>query len=338
MPYRRKFIVGTLAVFCLCATAYVGWWFWVADKITRELDSWRDARTTDGIRVMVANIETSGFPGKITVRLTDAAIGAETGIWALRVPQVRARVAPWNLGLVNGSLDGRILAAFAFPKFSGAYEVDAQSTTFKVDTGASAKAQMLSSGLHVRRTDAPLDVTIDDVSMSLAAGAPEQGHRLLLDADTLVVADRPFSPFGDTISRAQTTMDVLGTIPAFGKLNERLQMWSENGGVAEVRSVLIDHGDLSLRGEGTVGLSTDLQPEGAFTARIGGYAQAVDALAAGGHMSPDEARVAKAVLGLLSSSSTPGRPRVIEVPLTVQDRVLSAGPIRLLRVPEIQWD
>ncbi len=335
---RRAFGIGLVAAVCAIAAVYTGWWFWMADRIVSGIEDWRTARASEGIRVNVAGIDISGFPGRISVRLNGAAIGAETGLWAVNVPLVSARISPFDVRRVEGAISGRVLAAAAYPRFAGAYEMDADAVTYTVDLATALNVNLVAAGIHVRRTDRPMDMTLDDMTLTAQVLPDDGGHRLTVDADSFVLMNSPLTPFGDTVQRAQTTLDILGPLLPIGATRDSLRHWSNAGGVAEVRSLLIDHGDLRLRGEGTVTLDAGLQPEGAFSARVGGYAEAIDALAGGGLMSPDEARVAKAVLGLMSSRPAPGRPREIEVPLTVQDRTLSAGPIRILRLPEIDWD
>ncbi len=321
----------------IAAVGYAAWWHWVADRVTAEVDAWRTDQAEKGVRVETGDISIRGFPGIIHVRIDEAAIGAYTGAWAVRVPRIEARISPWRIDAVEGDFYGRMFAAVAFETHSATYEIDLDDGAFAVMASAVPTVDVTVDGLHVRRTDSETNVVVDALAMTVTPVPEDQSLRLIADLDTLSVAERPLSPLGDTLERLQTTIDLIGPIPHEGASRDRLRAWSEAGGIAEVRRLLATHGDLRLFGDGTLSLDAELQPEGAFTAEIAGFAAAVDALADAGAMGEDEARIAKSVLGFLSERPAPGRDRVIEVPLTLQDRVLSAGPVRLMRVPEVTW-
>jgi hypothetical protein len=80
-----------------------------------------------------------------------------------------------------------------------------------------------------------------------------------------------------------------------------------------------------------------MQPEGAFTAQMAGYDQAIDAIASAGWIKPSGAGFAKLGLGLVARPGTDGKP-VVKTPLTIQNHVISAGAIKLGQLPELKLD
>ena len=76
---------------------------------------------------------------------------------------------------------------------------------------------------------------------------------------------------------------------------------------------------------------------GAASARVVGYAETLDSLAAHAAISRSAATAAKAVLSLLANSPDDGSPPDVEVPLTLRYRTLSMRQIPLVRLPEIEW-
>jgi hypothetical protein len=88
---------------------------------------------------------------------------------------------------------------------------------------------------------------------------------------------------------------------------------------------------------GTVALDGRMQPVGAFTARIQGFFEAVEALRARGLIRGRDASMAKLVLGAMARPAPGGGPPVLSLPVTLQDRVLYAGPVALVRLPELRW-
>jgi hypothetical protein len=127
-----------------------------------------------------------------------------------------------------------------------------------------------------------------------------------------------------------------GTVPP-GPPLAALVAWRAAGGTIEVKSLDVAWGPLQLSGAGTLTLDRALQPEGAGTAKIRGYAETVDALVAHRLMRPDDGKLAKAGLTLLAKRPPEGGPRVLTVPLRVQQQMLYAGPIELLRLPTVSW-
>jgi len=85
-----------------------------------------------------------------------------------------------------------------------------------------------------------------------------------------------------------------------------------------------------------VALDAAMQPIGAFTARIEGFFETVDALRENGIIRPRDAVTAKMVLGVLAKRNEAGR-LSLAVPLTLQDRRLYAGPVPLIEVPPVSW-
>jgi hypothetical protein len=116
---------------------------------------------------------------------------------------------------------------------------------------------------------------------------------------------------------------------------DALFRWRDEGGVIEVAALKGEYGPVALSGGGTVALDEAGQPVGAFTAQVSGLFQVIDALSASGHMSRGQAIAAKLALGVLTGSS--GEQEALDVPLTLQDRVLSAGPVALMQLPEVRW-
>ena len=76
---------------------------------------------------------------------------------------------------------------------------------------------------------------------------------------------------------------------------------------------------------------------GAGSARLVGYAETLDALAARAAISRSAATAAKAVLSLMAHNPEDGSPPDVEVPLTLQYRTLSMRQVPLVRLPEVDW-
>ena len=105
----------------------------------------------------------------------------------------------------------------------------------------------------------------------------------------------------------------------------------------EIQHLTLTWGPLELTAGATLALDDQLQPMGTGTARIVGYAETLDTLAAHSLISRSAATAAKAVLSLLANAPDDGSRPDVEVPLTLQYRTLSMRQVPLLRLPELDW-
>ncbi|MGZ9115243.1 MAG: DUF2125 domain-containing protein [Brevundimonas sp.] len=169
---------------------------------------------------------------------------------------------------------------------------------------------------------------------------PGGGYRAVVDAAGIAFPGQPDLPLGNGVERLAAEATVQGEM-ALQPWPEALFRWRDAGGVIDVAALKLAYGPLSLSGSGTVALDEAGQPVAAFAAQISGLFPAIDALRAHGHMGRGEAVAAKLALGLLAGPpdrrSPPDRQGPLDVPLTLQDRVLSVGPVALMPIPEIHW-
>ena len=109
----------------------------------------------------------------------------------------------------------------------------------------------------------------------------------------------------------------MGRCRSGARLAEQAAAWRDGGGSLEIRHLALIWGPLDLTASATLALDDQLQPMGAGSARLVGYAETLDALAAHGAISRSAATAAKAVLSLLAHNPEDGSPPDVEVPLTL---------------------
>jgi hypothetical protein len=144
-------------------------------------------------------------------------------------------------------------------------------------------------------------------------------------------------PLGPSVADLEAKAILNGPLPAGGRPAEAAASWRDGGGSLEVQHLALSWGPLALTASATLALDDQLQPMGAGNARIVGYAETLDALAAHSMISRSAATAAKAVLSLLANAPDEGSPPEVEVPLTLQYRTLSMRQVPLLRLPELDW-
>jgi hypothetical protein len=144
-------------------------------------------------------------------------------------------------------------------------------------------------------------------------------------------------PLGPQMSSVSLEGALEGPVPQTPGLTARATGWRDGGGSLEIQHLAVGWGPLGLSGSATIALDDQLQPMGAGTSRLVGYAAALDALAANGALTRSAATAAKAVLSLLASTPGDNEPSAVDVPLTLQYRTLSMRQVPLVRFPELDW-
>lgn len=210
---------------------------------------------------------------------------------------------------------------------------------------ASADLSLNDGGLAAAAVDladiAGEGATIGRISASLqrvASGRADHqtaSWAVTASLDGLVLPEDPRLLLGHSLTTASLQARLMGELPT-GTLQSALKAWRDDGGTLEVDALSFDWPPLQLTGKGTVALDRDMQPILASTSTVRGVFEAVDSLTVAGVIRQKDAGVAKLVLGLLMKPAADGR-KELTVPLTVQNRTLSVGPVALLKVPEVVW-
>ena len=158
-----------------------------------------------------------------------------------------------------------------------------------------------------------------------------------LSAETIGPPSSVARPLGPRIASFTADGALDGPLPSSRSLAQRAAGWRDGGGTLDIQRLALNWGPLDLSASATLSLDDQLQPMGTGNARVVGYAETLDALAAHGAMSRSAATAAKAVLSLLAHAPEDGGPPDVEVPLTLQYRTLSMRQVPLVRLPELDW-
>lgn len=142
-------------------------------------------------------------------------------------------------------------------------------------------------------------------------------------------------PLGPRIATFAGHGVVDGELPETGTLRQRARAWQRAGGRLRLQQMALRWGPLTASLDATLGLDSELRPEGQGQAMASGYDQALDTLAANHAVSNDGVVAAKAVLSLLAAAPDPHAPGTVAIPFTLQAGRLSADGLPLLRLPSL---
>jgi len=345
---RRWWIAAGAAL-----AAYGLAWGITAATLRGQVTRWIEIQDTNGVTVTLAALETSGFPGpiKLTARDVVAAATVTGGGWTWRTPQVAVKTWPLAFLWMTVDLSARqSIAGVVTPPGVPVWIASANTHVYlRLDLrGRLREAIVTTADLSAAIMEAAPLVRLERGTVNVALlhpGAPSDDTqaptlpttaRLSADLGNLALTDFLPAPLNTPIQRAAGTVEITGPV-GDGPLPQVLEAWRTAGGTVEVRDAVVEWPPLRLDASGTIALDRQLQPEGAFSARIQGGGETVDALAKAGWMESEEAGLAKIALAAVSKPGADGATPEITVPLTIQERHLSAGPITVMEMPRVEW-
>lgn len=315
---------------------YTGGWLYLATMARDAAMDWVEARRAEGYAVRFDSMEEAGYPLSVRLDVVNPGIGAPNSPapWGWEGETMEIAMAPWNWGSVTVNTGGKQMLAWTVP-----------GTGMASFTGNAGQVSVAFDGDG-------FDIVVDDLSLTgdkpeigglavaaakvMAGRRDSGGGQLDLHLSGLELPRFVSSPLGDNVRELTLEARLLGDLGA-GPVPDSLEAWRDGGGTVEIKRFAVRHGPMALKADGTLALDGDLQPIGAFTARIEGFFAIVDALQNIGMIKGRDAVMAKMILGVMSRRSQNGGPATLNLALTLQDRRLFAGPVGLMEFDSIDW-
>jgi hypothetical protein len=353
-PVLRLIRYGLISIVAaaVLGVAYTAYWFFLASNLKDGIGQWIEARAGAGVQVSQKRIEISGFPLALRVIMTSPRIAfsgfseaGEGDRWDWRADKLTAYMAPWNLNRISVDLAGehaldiaagrtrhsfqgqagklRVIAGLHGDELPASLQVSAAA--LRITTGRGAKFAAVAGAEIFAKRLFPSEVTAKtptfDLDLRIRGMKLPAGLGLPLGADV-----RQLNLLAKILGR----FEIPATVEALGR-------WRGDGGIIEVERLETQYGPLYVRANGTLALDAAMQPVGAMTAKARGFFEAVRALRGAGHIRSRDAAMARLILGALARKPKGGGPASISLPLSIQERKLYAGPVRLMDIPVIKW-
>ncbi len=342
----RRLLTGFLAALAVLVAAHTGLWLFATGRLEDDLAAWQAQSRAAGWTTAAGSPVRTGWPLAAAIDVPDLSLAGgkadipgglawraahtELAVAFLQPRQLRIRVA----GQQHLRLSGLPEAAFTAEQFE---------VTVPLDPGAPIlSADLAATGLHGSVAGGSVDIATlamhtDDHP---AAARGEAALAMTGSAEAIGLpglGDGRAWPFGPRIASISFDAALTGPVPGMADLATRAAAWRDGGGMLELHRLALGWGPLGLSGSATMTLDEHMQPSGSATARVVGYDDTLDALAASGALAPRAAVAAKAILTILAKVPAGGGTPQVELPLTLSDRTLTAGRFPLLRVPELVW-
>ncbi|MEE9208932.1 MAG: DUF2125 domain-containing protein [Kiloniellales bacterium] len=331
----RRLIAAVLGAALLAFGALSAYWFWAADQVATAIALWTEEQRARGYEIAYQGPELGGFPVKLAVRFTEprvaapqgwrwsgAAIAGEAAFWAPRslrldLPRRQTLTAVWRGHERDLTLEAEAARGFVHLGREGwlqAATVEMEALALSEQGGGTTRAERLRYDLT--RRPPTLEGTDD--------------WTLLLRGETLgvVLPEGTPKPLGERVERIAFEATLIGIIPK-GPPAEALARWRDAGGLIEIAALTLVWGPLELAAEGTAALDQELRPQGAFTARIHGLPETLDAFAAHGLIEPGVALALRFTALVLATRKDASGRAVVELPITLQDGLFYLGPAAL---------
>ena len=357
---QRKYLIP-VGVVALLVTVWTLGWFWFAREIQAGLQAFTDQQDGKPVIVTWDGVRVSGYPNRLNTH-----IARPRGTWSGPDGDIAWAGADTILGFFK---DGGRTVSFRAP---GKHDFTLRSTGSEGSMAAVSEGfggRLIFDGngqaTALRGLATGLDIAIDGKPATTLDRAAFDWSQISGGADATNRTDGihpdsarqslTFSLSGVSLVTAQLDPNLVGTLgrkleQLAGQLSVRgaldptdlspdsLASWRDAGGTLELADFSLIWGPLQIAGDGTLAVDDALQPVGAFTAQIAGLDRLVNLLEKTGRMRPQQAAIARIALAVLIRAPANGGPPQARMPVSIQNRQLSIGPIPLLRLPVINWN
>jgi hypothetical protein len=336
---KRKLWIGLLTVPLLVLAADSLYWWLALRNLEQGFAAWEAGQKAAGWTSRHGPPAPGGWPLAATLTIPAMSIAGGS-------PDVRGRLAWSAETLVLRVALARPGSLEAMPggkqtlRLDDTPEIPFTADTLRLEVPLEAQSWPSSIDVTVRhlRAGTPLgEASLQGLRLHQAFQSGDPTLAFSLTAEGVALPPRIPRPLGSHVASLAIEGTLSGPVPAGRTMAEQAAAWRDGGGSLEIRHITMAWGPLDLSASATLALDDQLQPMGAGSARLVGYAEALDALAAHAAISRSAATATKAVLSLMAHMPDDGSAPDVEVPLTLQYRTLSMRQVPLLRLPELIW-
>lgn len=331
----RVIVAGAVAGVIALALIVVTVWWWIAATTAKGVvERWIADQRAAGITVDYQDLTASGWPFTVRLQATAPKIVGPGCDWTGEAITAQAPLTDFSI------------IAIALP---GKQRLDTGGLGIVADNGLTGSLRPGPGGEPSRIELAtekasfadPSGETVAAEGLAITLTRPDQlptSHRDTgLTVELAVRAIRPSvklpGAFAEGIKGLDAQLRVMGVPPR--PVHAELDAWSKDGGTVELDKLHAEWGPAKADITGTVALDNALQPLGSFVLKLRGVDEALSGL--GGLMPANGLRNARLIAGMLSRPAADGHGTETQVPVSVQDRELYVGPIRVARFPALAW-
>ncbi|NOG71357.1 DUF2125 domain-containing protein [Roseicella sp. DB1501] len=339
-----RLLRGLLRVALVLALLHALVWRWAVGELETQFEAWAAQRRSEGWLVTYDAPERGGWPFAATLFLPWTRLGGAEDLvpggveW--QAEGVRLRLSPLQPRRLTLELLGwqRV--------FGESFDLHVTADRFTAELPLAAgdslrELPLAARRLRLRSPAGLVEAERLGLHLDLPPGpAGETGARLGLAVSGLQLPPglgQATEVLGRTMQALHLDLALSGPLPMAGTLAARAAAWREAGGALEAHDLALRWGPLTAQGSARLGLDRALQPRGEAALQVTGADALLRAAAGAGLLTQQAALAGQALIGLLGRRPAEGGPPVLDLPLALEGRVLSAARLRLGVLPEWRW-
>lgn len=339
---RRRILIGAAAGLVLAALGLSLAWYLAAQALAGGVQRWVEERRAEGYVIRHEAPRIGGFPVALTLSLARPVVEAPGRLWRWEGPTVDGRAWLWDPLRIHVSVPGSHALRVQRDGRMRVFDLGADTAKGTVDLDSGGNLQQLDLRLARWRIVEQGGETfeIGDAKLQAESDAPAaEEPRLQFDLRMvqLTLPQEPRPALGRKLARIAIEGEIRGPLPS-GPLKQAMARWRDAGGVLDIARLQLRWGPLDLAGDGTIALDQEMRPLAAAAVTLRGLGETLDRLVEAGFVPPREASLAQAVVVALARPPEGGGPPEVKVPITLQDGYLFLGPVRLVKLPPIDWE
>lgn len=338
-------LLGAALLAALVSAGHALLWRWMGSQLEAGFATWAAQRRALGWRVEHAPPLRGGWPFAATLTLSHFRLegGAATlpGGLEWQAEALVLRVAPPRLERLTVAMPGRHrlrLGALDLPFAADALEAVLPLERNVLPGEARVSAERLRLGTAAGAAEA-LGAQLEiETRMTAIEGEPAVALRLSGREVLLPPGIGPAAgALGRRVEEAALDLVLTGPVPPGRGPAAKAEAWRDGGGTLELRGLDLRWGPLAGTATATLTLDEALQPMGAGTLRVTGAGEALQAAAGAGLLTRQAAAAGRVVLRLMSRVPAGGGAAELELPLVLEDRVLTAARVPLATLAPLVW-
>lgn len=252
--------------------AFAGTWYYMAHEAEGELERFQKAAREEGVDIRFGDVSVGGFPYRITISVSELQVEARHGgnKARLRAPEAQIITQPWDLTHYILLFETAELAIADGPRI----DLESARTSVVLAEGAPIRVSIDAGSGRYASEDGGFSFGRAELH-TRAEQLPEgeissSGLRETKTGEFLLrLADLEFGLGASTVlSRTAKRFEIEGSLRGARTPmpnREALAKWRDAGGTLELSTILMNRGDLSIAGDGSIALDRRFRLLGAVT-------------------------------------------------------------------------
>jgi len=329
----RRLLLAASAFALLVLLVAAAAWFIATGALEAGITRWADARQRDGLTVAWDGMERTGFPFAARVRVRGPRIAAPQGGLPLREWRGDSLDVAFTLFAprrVTITTSGRHVLSIADGGETIEFLADVDGLAITLSTGNRfpATGEAVLAGVTLRDSTGRQVLRGTGADVRLDRPRDDEAS-LILSLESLDIPVLPETRLGRRLGPIDARIMLAG-VPPQDISADALTRWRDAGGRIVIERLHMEWGTLAGDVTGRLVLDRRLQPAGRLEARLAGLRDAIRAARDAGVIDDGTATLLRLTLSAFTTGPA-------TLPLIVENRRVTAGPVTLFRLPKVRW-